>query len=546
MILPFHLVKVCGGVIFAAQGCDIHSFNSDFKHISTWKYPVQNPNESSGASKDAPQDSPAPEEPPTKRRKVESGAGSEASVKDLDQGAGSENGRPKSKKAAQYDVPANERPFVQGLYATADGRHLIAITGSDKTIWVFEHDGAGNLKQRSQRQVAPWSVHTIFHGSPLTTSPRAMPKRPCSLTLTRDNRTILSADKFGDVYALPLVPSPTATPSPAPATQPPSRCSTPSTPAAAYKPQATELTVHTKRNLKALENQKISLDRKARQQEQEQQAPQRPQFEHTLLLGHVSMLTAICVGVAAASTTTTTTNTTSGASSAGQDEARVREYIITADRDEHIRVSRGIPQAHVIEGYCLGHEDFVSRLCVAPGGKEDILISGGGDDYLFVWDWARCRLLGKAGVLEHVKGVVAGEEGANKVAVTRVFACRWEGGVGVFVIVERVPALFRYGLLGDNTLVHRETIPLPGNPLDVDAFDIGGASPRLLVALHPKTSTEVGSSSSLVALDKEEAGWRQTPLVDSLATGSSSDISETELQKILYSTESLRKLSDFD
>ncbi|KAL2182336.1 hypothetical protein L209DRAFT_759416 [Thermothelomyces heterothallicus CBS 203.75] len=519
-ILPFHLVKVCGGVIFAAQGCDIHSFNSDFKHISTWKYPVQKPNdnESSGPSRDAPQDSPAPEEPPTKRRKVESGAGSEAPIKD--QGAGSENGRPKSKKAAQYDVPANERPFVQGLYATADGRHLIAITGSDKTIWVFEHDGAGNLKQRSQR---------------------AMPKRPCSLALTRDNRTILSADKFGDVYALPLVPSPTATPSPAPAaTQPPSRCSTPSTPAAAYKPQATELTVHTKRNLKALENQKISLDRKARQ-EQEQQAPQRPQFEHTLLLGHVSMLTAICVGVAAASTT----NTTSAASSAGQDEAKVREYIITADRDEHIRVSRGIPQAHVIEGYCLGHEDFVSRLCVAPGGREEILISGGGDDYLFVWDWARCRLLGKAGVLEHVKGV-AGEEGANKVAVTRVFACRWEGGVGVFVIVERVPALFRYELLGDNTLVHRETIPLPGNPLDVDAFDIGGASPRVLVALHPKTSTEAGSNSSLVALDKEEAGWRQTPLVDSLATGSSSDIGEIELQKILYSTESLRKLSDFD
>ncbi|KAL2161493.1 hypothetical protein VTH06DRAFT_8055 [Thermothelomyces fergusii] len=507
MILPFHLVKVCGSVVFAAQGCDIHSFNSDFKHVSTWKYPAQKTNEPNGASKEAPsQDSPAPEEPPTKRRKVESGAASEAPEKD--QSAGSENGRPKSKKAAQYDVPANERPFVQGLYATADGRHLIAITGSDKTIWVFEHDGAGNLKQLSQR---------------------AMPKRPCSLTLTRDNRTILSADKFGDVYALPLIPSPTTTPSPAPATQPPSRCSTPSTPAA-YKPQATELTVHTKRNLKALENQKLSLDLKARQ-EQGQQAPQRPQFEHTLLLGHVSMLTAICVGVA------TTTSS---------DGAKTREYILTADRDEHIRVSRGIPQAHVIEGYCLGHEEFVSRLCVAPGGREEILISGGGDDDLLVWDWAACRLLGRAGVLEHVRGV-AGQEAADKVAVTRVFACRWEGGVGVFVIVERVPALFRYELLGDNALVHRETIPLPGNPLDVDVLDTGAPSSRVLVALHPKTSADAGSSASLVALDREESDWRQTPVIDSLAaTGSSSDISEAELEKILYSTEGLRKLSDFD
>jgi len=181
--------------------------------------------------------------------------------------------------------------------------------------------------------------------------------------------------------------------------------------------------VHTKRNLKALENQRISLDRKARQE----QASQRPQFEHILLLGHVSMLTAICVGTAPA-------RTTSG--DAAEGSPKVREYIITADRDEHIRVSRSMPQAHVIEGFCLGHEDFVSRLCVAPGGREELLISGGGDDYLFVWDWVRGQLLGKAGVLEHVKGV-AGEEGATKVAVTRVFPCHWEGGVGVFVVVER-------------------------------------------------------------------------------------------------------------
>jgi tRNA (guanine-N(7)-)-methyltransferase subunit TRM82 len=262
-----------------------------------------------------------------------------------------------------------------------------------------------------------------------------MPKRPCSLALTPNNRTILSADKFGDVYSLPLLPSATtaattqssaATPcgSEPPLGEPKSRSATPSTPtptastSALFKPQADELTVHTKRNLKALENQKISLGRRALQEQLN-----RPQFELTLLLGHVSMLTAICVG-------TVTSTSTEG-------KGREREYIITADRDEHIRVSRGMPQAHVIEGFCLGHEDFVSRLCVAPGGKDEILISGGGDDYLFVWDWVKGQLLGKAGVLEHVKGVV-GQEATSKVAVTRVFACAWAGaGTGVFVVVER-------------------------------------------------------------------------------------------------------------
>jgi tRNA (guanine-N(7)-)-methyltransferase subunit TRM82 len=150
MVLPYHLIKVCGNTVFAAQGSDIHSFNSALEYVSTWKYPVQQTDESNGPSAEA-QESPAQEEPPTKRRKVE--PGQEEGPKG--RRAKSTNGQPKNNKSAKYDVPGNERPFIQGLYATTDGRHLVAITGSDKTIWVFEHDGAGNLKQLSQRQVYP-------------------------------------------------------------------------------------------------------------------------------------------------------------------------------------------------------------------------------------------------------------------------------------------------------------------------------------------------------------------------------------------------------
>jgi tRNA (guanine-N(7)-)-methyltransferase subunit TRM82 len=158
MILPYHLLKVCGGFVFAAQGSDIHSFSSALEHVSTWKYPVQQADESREAPAEA-QESPAPEGPPAKRRKTEDGQKSVSNG----QAADSPNGKPKSKKAAQYDCPANERPFVQGLYATTDGRHLIAITGSDKTIWVFEHDGAGNLKQLSQRCVYARPLLQIHH-----------------------------------------------------------------------------------------------------------------------------------------------------------------------------------------------------------------------------------------------------------------------------------------------------------------------------------------------------------------------------------------------
>ncbi|KIY44974.1 hypothetical protein FISHEDRAFT_8895, partial [Fistulina hepatica ATCC 64428] len=60
-------------------------------------------------------------------------------------------------------------------------------------------------------------------------------------------------------------------------------------------------------------------------------------------------------------------------------------YIITADRDEHIRVS-WYPQGFNIESYCLGHEKFISAIHI-PRHSPSHLISGGGDSVLKVWDW---------------------------------------------------------------------------------------------------------------------------------------------------------------
>ncbi|KAF7308310.1 tRNA (guanine-N(7)-)-methyltransferase non-catalytic subunit TRM82 [Mycena chlorophos] len=84
-----------------------------------------------------------------------------------------------------------------------------------------------------------------------------------------------------------------------------------------------------------------------------------------LILGHVSLLNAFVLSA---------------------DE----KYILTADRDEHIRVS-WYPQGYTIESYCLGHTSFVSALHV-PDSSPDLLISGGGDPVLKVWDWLSGRL----------------------------------------------------------------------------------------------------------------------------------------------------------
>jgi len=181
-----------------------------------------------------------------------------------------------------------------------------------------------------------------------------MVRRPCSIALTADEKTILCADKFGDVYSLPLLPSPEDELSVVAENKEEHK---------KFVPSASLLTVHSGRNRKTLEEQLKHAEKGPKQ------TKDFIKFTHSLLLGHVSMLTDII-------------SATVGS----------RSYILTADRDEHIRISRGIPQAHIIEGFCQGHEEFINRLCLLRSGH---LVSGGGDPYLCIWDWRLQRLLEK-------------------------------------------------------------------------------------------------------------------------------------------------------
>lgn len=225
-----------------------------------------------------------------------------------------------------------------------------------------------------------------------------MPKRPSAITLTSDEKTILCADKFGDAYSLPLIPSI-------------STASGASTPVSTPAPQpeklrkgANRFTVHSRRNLKALEHQEQSRN------SNKDTPKEGPSFEHELIIGHVSMLTAMV-------------KATQGG----------KPYILTADRDEHIRVSRGIPQTHVIHSFCLGHKAFITALCI-PDSQSELLISGGGDNELFVWDWLAGKLLNKVDLLSYVQGVVAN---AQKIAVSGLYSYPTERGSNIIVICER-------------------------------------------------------------------------------------------------------------
>lgn len=199
-----------------------------------------------------------PEKPPTKRAKT-----------------------PK-KKSIWADLPVYN--YIRSVTLTRNEKHVIGSTDSDKAVVMLAIDhSAENCLSLTKRQV--------------------FPKRPCAVLTSLDDSTLIVADKFGDVYEIPIDES---------------------TPIA--------------------EKDLIPI------------------------LGHVSMLSDVLVA-----------------------KHGDRQFVLTGDRDEHIKVSH-YPESYVVKHWLFGHHEFVSCMHICSF-DDKLLVSGGGDDYLLVWDWFKGTLL---------------------------------------------------------------------------------------------------------------------------------------------------------
>ncbi|CAI4038041.1 hypothetical protein SMKI_04G3800 [Saccharomyces mikatae IFO 1815] len=84
-------------------------------------------------------------------------------------------------------------------------------------------------------------------------------------------------------------------------------------------------------------------------------------FTQEPILGHVSMLTDVHM----------------------IKDSDGHQFIISSDRDEHIKISH-YPQCFIVDKWLFGHKHFVSSICC---DKDYLLLSAGGDDKIFAWNW---------------------------------------------------------------------------------------------------------------------------------------------------------------
>ncbi|OJJ47832.1 hypothetical protein ASPZODRAFT_131423 [Penicilliopsis zonata CBS 506.65] len=459
-------------LMVASAGSKLYSYDAaSGQRLAVWPADSELRNEESQPASD-------PQGPPEKKRKI-------SEAKDVD----------------AVSVTWSNIPL---LISSSNGEYVIALTAEDKCIRVFRVEDDGTLRHLSAR---------------------SMPKRPCAIALTSDDSTVLCGDKFGDVYALPLLPGENETIGFSRHLE-----------KKAYQPAATNLTVHTRRNLEALEQQ-MRLTNVQGSKENSGAT-----FEHAIVLGHVSMLTDLAL-VSLSSP--------------------ARSYILTADRDEHIRVSRGPPQAYVIENYCLGHTSFISKLCVLPWASE-ILVSGGGDSYLLVWKWAEGKLLQKVSLPEEITG-------HSEVAVRGIWSASFKASAdasdnvnAVLVAIEGSSKLLCYVVEPDNTMRHQADIQLTGNALSLATVESQGT---IIVSVDgirepgsfqdwrtDSTSPQILLESFKVQTTQGNLSWEPlaTPMTTAVNSTGTTVLAalepkqQKELNDSLYSVGNLRKRSHAD
>ncbi|EGV60204.1 tRNA (guanine-N(7)-)-methyltransferase non-catalytic subunit trm82 [Yamadazyma tenuis] len=166
------------------------------------------------------------------------------------------------------------------------------------------------------------------------------------------------------------------------------------------------------------------------------------------ILGHVSMLTDVLVG-----------------------ENEGRQYILTSDRDEHIKVSH-YPQTFVVKHWLFGHDEFISSM-IFPSFDKTLLVTGGGDDSIYLWDWIHNKALASFNLRSLVEAYLneshypperfRTETSVKEICVVKIVS----SGRKIFVLLENVTCVLYFTINEDLTFSIDKVLDVPHPLVDL-------------------------------------------------------------------------------
>ncbi|KAF9434358.1 WD repeat-containing protein 4 [Entomortierella beljakovae] len=169
------------------------------------------------------------------------------------------------------------------------------------------------------------------------------------------------------------------------------------------------------------------------------------------------------------------------------------KYIITSDRDEHIRISQ-YPKGYNIEAYCLGHTSFVTTIKLLPGDPQKYLLSGAGDATIRVWEFFKGLEVQVFNIREALGMPPAEVDAEEDVTVLSFSICEKKNHIAVVIEKESRLLILQWNEDAAKVELHK-IIEVSGSPLSAE-YDRSG---NLWVSVIP----EEGKTNNIIAYDNE-------------------------------------------
>ena len=254
-----------------------------------------------------------------------------------------------------------------------------------------------------------------------------------------------------------------------------------------------------------------------------------PVDEKTLvpILGHVSMLSDVLVT-----------------------EYENKKYILTGDRDEHIRVSH-FPKSYVIRNWLWGHNEFVSSMHI-PEWDSSILISGGGDDFLCIWKWFDSKLLQKVELRNLIQPFLNDshlpperfltEDSVREISVSSLLTYNnsKSGRKSLVVLIENTKCLLVFDINSNFEVEHKQTLEVEFPLVDIALDQSNG---RIIASLDKEASK--GLLQFYAFNDENELSILESSnIIDTITDANECDVKSREDFYPLYYVNTLRKRSE--